>query len=359
MKSKSDFTKDELRKIVLQLANNNGYDKPSTYLDELLQDVRQFKNFEFEQNFFLNIHYLCKENSDKFWSENHRKDISNWLRKARIFPQDVFETTWERQTETPPQRTETKPEQEIDKIDINKLKGNETILAYYQNNYYFYYLKHNKVIPLIKGAINIIDKSFIEYPWASYIDGFEEGYKKGLQIHFKDEVENYLVLIPPEPLMPELTTIPPENIPFFDVLKARNYGAYTAKCYLAWEFVINNFSTFDKYFLENITKKVDSIFSVLEWATIFHYADATKLLPKAKTLEIKIAAFIEKHKIKTTVKYFRKQYYDFDQRKGGKSYYPIKKLDKIKPFITENYQLAVTLLENDIKYFENFKPDNE
>lgn len=108
-KNKLDFTNDKLRAIVLELANMKGYEKPSTYLDELLNVVEEFNDFEFKCNFFLNIHYLCKENSDKFWSESHKKDITNWLRKARLgFA--VFNTTWEKsdqqkETEQPQQET--------------------------------------------------------------------------------------------------------------------------------------------------------------------------------------------------------------------------------------------------------------
>jgi hypothetical protein len=107
-KSKLDFTKDKLKAIVLELANLNGYEKPSTYLDELLNDVKEFNDFEFKCDFFLNIHYLCKENSDKFWSESHKKDITNWLRKARLgFA--VFNTTWEKSDQ---QKETEKPQQE-------------------------------------------------------------------------------------------------------------------------------------------------------------------------------------------------------------------------------------------------------
>ena len=103
-KTKLDFTKEKLKPLILEFARLNGYEKPSTYLNELLNEVKQFQDFEFEGNFFLNVHYLCKENSTSFWSESHRKDISNWLRKAHIIT-DVFKTTWENisptQTEKP------------------------------------------------------------------------------------------------------------------------------------------------------------------------------------------------------------------------------------------------------------------
>jgi len=90
MKSKLDYTKDKLRVIVLELANNNFYEKPSTYLDELLNDVRQFKDINFECTFYLNIYCLCKENANAFRNEGHRTDITKWLCKSpigkKIFP---------------------------------------------------------------------------------------------------------------------------------------------------------------------------------------------------------------------------------------------------------------------------------
>jgi len=112
-KSKLDFTKDNLEQTVLQLARLNGYDKPSVFLDELLEDVSSFDDFDFECNFFLNIHYLCKENADQFWSESHRKDISQWLMKSRIVT-DVFNTTWDAspkkgEVENEKSQLETKP----------------------------------------------------------------------------------------------------------------------------------------------------------------------------------------------------------------------------------------------------------
>lgn len=92
-KSKLDFTKDKLKPTVLELANLDGYEKPSTYLNDLLKEVKQFNDIEFEGDFFLKIHYLCQEFADKFWSEGHRKDITEWLNKAPVIT-EVFKTTW-------------------------------------------------------------------------------------------------------------------------------------------------------------------------------------------------------------------------------------------------------------------------
>lgn len=84
IKTKLDFTPEELEQAVLKLTKLYGYEKPSEYLDELLKDVKQLNDLNFEDNFFLNIHNICKKHSDKFWSESHRKDITEWLDKSRI-----------------------------------------------------------------------------------------------------------------------------------------------------------------------------------------------------------------------------------------------------------------------------------
>ena len=59
-----------------------------------MQQVKEFRDFEFECDFFLNVHYICQENTDLFWSDAQKKDISNWLRKAKIIT-NVFNSTWD------------------------------------------------------------------------------------------------------------------------------------------------------------------------------------------------------------------------------------------------------------------------
>ncbi len=93
-KSKLDFAYPKLEAIVLQLASLRGYESPIAYLDELLNDVKQFDNFEFLCNFYLNIHQICKENANSFWSDRHRVAITKWLKKSPIIT-EIFDATWE------------------------------------------------------------------------------------------------------------------------------------------------------------------------------------------------------------------------------------------------------------------------
>jgi hypothetical protein len=101
----------------------------------------------------------------------------------------------------------------------------------------------------------------------------------------------------------------------------------------------------------------ESPFSVLEWATIFYYADETKLLPENRTIKKRMEQFINKYEINTTFKYFRTQYYKAKKRINEKNDYPINKLESIIPFLKENYQQTVTKVENDIIYLEENQPE--
>jgi hypothetical protein len=109
-KSKLEFTGNKLEQTMLELANLNGYKNPSTYLDELLGQVKEFNSNELVCEFYLDVHYLCKKNAEKFWCESHRKDISEWLKKASSIT-SVFNNTWQN---LPPQQIETKSEQEAE-----------------------------------------------------------------------------------------------------------------------------------------------------------------------------------------------------------------------------------------------------
>lgn len=97
---------------------------------------------------------------------------------------------------------------------------------------------------------------------------------------------------------------------------------------------------------------VESPFSVSEWATIFYYANETKLLPEARTIKERMEQFINKYEINTTLNYFRTQYYEAKKRINKKNDYPINKLKLIIPFLKENYKQTVTKVENEIIFLE-------
>ena len=101
----------------------------------------------------------------------------------------------------------------------------------------------------------------------------------------------------------------------------------------------------------------ESPFSVLEWATIFYYADETKLLPESRTIKARIEQFMNKWQIDASPKSFRNQYYEAKKRINEKNDFPIDKLNLIIPFLKENYKQTVIKVQNDIIYLEENKPE--
>ncbi len=100
-----------------------------------------------------------------------------------------------------------------------------------------------------------------------------------------------------------------------------------------------------------------SKFSVLEWATIFYYANETNLLPEDRELTGRMDQFLKQQKIGTTLNAFKKNYYKARKRINETSDYPIKKLEYIKPFLEKNYSQTIAKVENDIEFIKNEKSD--
>ncbi|WP_313100556.1 hypothetical protein [Epilithonimonas sp.] len=98
--------------------------------------------------------------------------------------------------------------------------------------------------------------------------------------------------------------------------------------------------------------KSENQFSVLEWATIFYYADTTKLLPCDNLIKNRLETFMNNHKVSTTYDNFKTKYYEAKRRINDKNDYPIDKLQKIIPFLEINYDQTVTKVENDIIILE-------
>ncbi len=105
----------------------------------------------------------------------------------------------------------------------------------------------------------------------------------------------------------------------------------------------------DKYIESNYKKNT---FSILEWTAIFYYALDSGLLAKEKNLIESFKKFIEKHQIKTTTKSFKSKYYQVKKRINHSNDFSIEKLEKIIPFLKEEYPKVVTKVENDIKYLK-------
>lgn len=102
---------------------------------------------------------------------------------------------------------------------------------------------------------------------------------------------------------------------------------------------------------------IENPFSVLEWATVFYYADGTKLLTEGGTITSRLEEFMSKHQINTTINNIRTKYYEAMKRINKRNDYPIDKLKSIIPFLTENYPQTVNKVLSDIEILESLDPD--
>ena len=102
---------------------------------------------------------------------------------------------------------------------------------------------------------------------------------------------------------------------------------------------------------------IESPLSVLEWATIFYYADETKLLNESRFIKTRMEQFMSKHQINTTFDNFKTKYYEAKKRINEKNDYPTNKLELIIPFLEENYNQAVTKVKNDIFFLKQNKTE--
>lgn len=111
--------------------------------------------------------------------------------------------------------------------------------------------------------------------------------------------------------------------------------------------------------LIEIETPTNSQFSVLEWATIFYYADSCKYFDQ-KNMTEKQAFFIEENKITTSKNSFKNKVIAAKNTINKTQIYSIDKLNHILPFVKEKYSKGVTLIENDKVYLdENNKKDDD
>lgn len=209
------------------------------------------------------------------------------------------------------------------------------------------------IVDDFKEIVQELNKSYYNnYPYSTITDFLNNVF--GYTIHV---LERFLEL--------ELTfmgDIPNESNYLFYTATTNNGGHLDFA--ISNEFKIEHYKQYYKRVLEHLYsfKEIKqtqppqqankSAFSVLEWATIFYYADETKLLSENLTIKARIEQFINKYEINTTINYFRTQYYKAKNRINKKNDYPINKLELIIPFLKENYNKTVTKVENDIIFLK-------
>lgn len=97
-------------------------------------------------------------------------------------------------------------------------------------------------------------------------------------------------------------------------------------------------------------------FSVLEWATIFYYAEQCNLLPEYSSKENAMQDFMERFNISKSFSNFKNKYYTNVVKAINKTNtYPIGKLEKILPFLEDNFKATIPKVENDISFLQENK----
>lgn len=151
----------------------------------------------------------------------------------------------------------------------------------------------------------------------------------------------------------------------YEIAGGKEHGLKAGYFYKAWCRVFSSHRMFEPLFKElnyNIktkhNKNVEKKYSALEWATIFYYADETKLLPETKFKKNRMEQFMNSHNIATTFKNFKAKYHTVKKRINKDNNYPLSKLKLILPFLKDHYNQTVTKVENDITFLETEQAEN-
>jgi hypothetical protein len=92
--------------------------------------------------------------------------------------------------------------------------------------------------------------------------------------------------------------------------------------------------------------------TVSDWVIIFYYAYNAKALPFSLKKSASMNEFIKENEIETTFPYFKKLFYDMQNRiNNADKSYPYKKIEKNLKFL-KKYPGATQLAENDIYYLK-------
>ncbi|WP_189604704.1 hypothetical protein [Salinimicrobium marinum] len=96
-------------------------------------------------------------------------------------------------------------------------------------------------------------------------------------------------------------------------------------------------------------------FSILQWATIFYYAEDSGLLPKDNTKENQMQQFISEHPFHTTMNSFKNKYSMAKKQINRTHDYPLKKLELLIPYLEKNYPKTIGRVQNDLTFLKEEK----
>lgn len=104
---------------------------------------------------------------------------------------------------------------------------------------------------------------------------------------------------------------------------------------------------------QNPDEEKENSFTAQQWATIFYFVSQSISTEDVIFSKAKLEDFIKLHNIKTSYNTIRNQYYKVQKMMIGEpdvGYYPIQKIEKLKPFLEQHHPETIAIFEKELKY---------
>lgn len=170
-----DLTKSGLTEYLLKLSDLDGYTMLRPYLNRILKeaDLQEIPRNEI----YLISYHICKDNKNRFWNENHRREITNWLKESCIIT-GLFDTIWaEEEVYSIDELTEVNPDiaslNEQILLDGSKsIKVKDRLFKVYSAQLYF-------ILTEIIKAKKVGSQEDVVLDGREYLKTYTEAYKEG------------------------------------------------------------------------------------------------------------------------------------------------------------------------------------
>lgn len=219
--------------------------------------------------FANNLEYNYKINNI-ILDDDTQKMLFTWIEKIK---QNLEQEKWVYSNDINNMKKEVIKIKPINVFDLNY---NEVIRDYYDRHFKFSSIsKANeyKKIPISEKASLYIDEVYneqkIKFPFDDYVQGFISEYEKTKELT-KFQVGKAILYFD-IPLYSIKYDNKNEPINYFDSEKAFEYGEQMAKCFKAWEQIIDDMPTYELLFKVDSNKKENIQNKYIEYLTDYEY----------------------------------------------------------------------------------------